>query len=188
MCNVAKEFQKFGHQLHKFRHSDLVPRPMIPMSAIMPGCCAECGRPMSHQEIWGAPTPRTMCDGCYQGKVVHNRTRMCLECGGSLPHEKIQAHQSNPRELRAMFHEGACWLAYIKKSGVVLGLAENSEAAPARPGLPLHREDAIDVDYRITHEPGNRPALPPPPFHDSVVIDGATGKVVYEPVRVRRKN
>ena len=139
MCNwmnkANSQFQNHGHACVE----DSFPQfaNQLPPSAVKPGHCWCCGKPLAQQEMFppGHP-PRYMCRGCYENLAQSWPNNKCLTCGGELPGNQVQQRVGNPRELSYALHKGPCDDYHSVMAGIVLGLPFQTRNAPTPiPGL-----------------------------------------------------
>jgi hypothetical protein len=136
------------------KYAEQVNLDTMPDFGIKRGCCRECGTPLSTKEMWPpGKASRDMCVPCYERKF--NRINYdCVECGESLPQEKIDAQRMNYREIHNhLCDKRSCEAIWSYKHVLVTGL---------HPYIPLQKGQIpvrIDPNYPI-FEDGYLPDVP----------------------------
>ena len=106
---------------------NLLPRKIkARFKRVKPSRCLICGKKMSYHELWPiGKCSRSLCLGCYNHWILaRSRTgyiNYCFICGDQLPHYKVNAIKSNPREIGKHMHDGNCMDSFTIMHNIIVG-------------------------------------------------------------------
>lgn len=111
MCNEAERIQNYiphwqGKSVQEL-FSNLYVEPTFQYQNVIPRHCMICRRPLRDYDMWPpGRCPRSMCEVCYQSKIVGVINERFIISGNVLPKYKISAQRLNRREVENNIADG----------------------------------------------------------------------------------
>jgi hypothetical protein len=127
MCNEVERVQYFIPKWKDKSVQELFPglyvKPEFQYQNVFPGHCMICKRALRDYEMWPpGRCPRSMCEDCYQRKIVGVINERCIISGDLLPKYKTDAQSLNPRDVANNIADGQARDYYTLLACKVVGL------------------------------------------------------------------
>ena len=167
MCNEPVRIEPFiplwlGKSVQEL-FSNLYVKPRFQYHNVFPRHCMICKRSLSDYDMWPPGLcPRSMCEDCYQNKIVGIINERCIISGSVLPKYKTDLQFSNPREVENNIADGLARDYYTLLACKVVGIDTSFVRDDTQTSLYLSSEDyrdnydVIDADYQVVPQPQYR--------------------------------
>jgi hypothetical protein len=175
MCNEVERIQYFIPQWEDKSVQELFPdlyvKPKFQYQNVFPRHCMICKRSVEDEDMWPpGRCPRSMCEDCYQRKIVGVINERCIISGDLLPKYKTDAQFLNPRDVENNIADGPArdyyTLLACKVVGLDMSFVKNDVQTLLSVSTGNYHEnyDAINADCRVVaqHPPRcvHKPSLP----------------------------
>ena len=197
MCNFSSNDNRQEEFKWMINQSQEVMRNPQTMStfpnAYKKGHCPRCGKYLSHKERHPrGHCSRSMCWECYQQLILWNEDPYCIICQGQLPNSKIREIRSNPREVRAHIHEGACKHLYTVIHNVAVDDSDNEVGQLGYTGSLLEYIPQSQQQIGFVAQPHLQPIFSPaaqnPVKKTARNLNDLIGTRTGKPIRVIHRN